>query len=220
MTSRAGRKSSRCDPAPAALGSVRHSARRGPNAFTLLEIILSLSILVLLAGVSIGVFWGTLAEAGTSENASRITSLLRSARADAANTGRRYRLSFDEQTSHPVVAVETDPLGEPGAFRPAAFWWADQAKLQAGVRVVLCERTGDSVFADESESASDPGRDRELKLDEVNFYPDGSSDSVRIVLANDDEEHPWAVEITLNGLDGTISTREIDTAEEPIEQEP
>ena len=175
---------------------------------------------MLLAGVSIGVFWGTLAEAGTSENASRITSLLRSARADAANTGRRYRLSFDEQTSHPVVAVETDPLGEPGTFTLAAFWWADQAKLQAGVRVVLCERTGDSVFADESASASDPGRDRELKLDEVNFYPDGSSDSVRIVLANDDEEHPWAVEITLNGLDGTISTREIDTAEEPIEQEP
>ena len=51
----------------------------------------------------------------------------------------------------------------------------------------------------------------------MTFYPDGTSDSARIVLAEDAEDHPWAVEITLNGVDGTIQMREIDTEEEPIE---
>lgn len=195
----------------------RAPAQPRPAAFTLVEIVLSLSILALLAGVSISVFWGTLAEARTKENANRIRSLLLSARADAANAGRRYRLSFDEETRQPTLSVEPDPLAKPGVFLPCDLWWVRQAELQAGVRVAVCERIGDSVFADESEGAAKSQRDRDSVLEEVNFYPDGSSDSARIVLANDDEHHPWAVEITLNGLDGTITTREIDTEEEPIE---
>ena len=204
-----------------ALGSDQWPAQRpgggSAAAFTLLEIVLSVSLLVLLASVSIGVFWGTLAEAGTKENANRITSLLRSARAEAANTGRRYRLSFDEETGQPTVGVELSPLAEPGAFKPCNVWWVERARLADGVQVALCQRTGDSVFADESGPAGESARDGRAPLEEVNFYPDGSSDSARIVLANEDEDHPWAVEITLNGVDGTIATREIDIEEEPIE---
>ncbi len=178
---------------------------------------LSLGLLVLLAGVTIGVFWGVLGETRTQESANRMSALLRIARAEAANAGRRFRLSFDEQTGQPVVSIEADPLAAPGAFQPYASWWARQGQLQEGTRVALCRRTGDSAFLEDSQASEGPRSKDEAALEEIHFYTDGSSDSARIVLTNDDEEHPWAVEITLNGLDGTIATREIDTAVEPIE---
>jgi len=218
MTSRAGRKRR----APDRAGADRPSAlaptgRTGPTGFTLLEVILSVGLLVMLAGIAIGVFWGTLSQASTQENANRITALLRSARAEAANTGLRYRLSFDEETSQPMLSVEADPLGVPGGFAACQAWWAEDARLQEGVRVLLCERLSETAFAQDSAGWPESEDRKDQVLSNVDFYPDGSSDSVRIVLGNDDEEHPWAAEITLNGVDGTIEAREIDLEEEPLE---
>ena len=176
-----------------------------------------MTLLVLLASVTIGALWGTLAKAGRNENVNRITSLLRSVRAEAANRGRRFQLTFDEEARRPIVSVEDDPFGQPGVFTPYNAWWAERAQLQEGVRVVLCQRTGDSAFADGGEHVRGPGDGGRSDLSALNFHPDGASDSARIILADSDEDRPWAVEITLNGVDGSISTREIDTEEEPIE---
>ena len=216
MTSRAGLTTRRNDVDSPSGEARRHSARLAPRAFTLLELILSLSLLMLLAGAAIGTFWGTLSATKTQANADRICSLLRATRAEAANTGRRFQISFDAETRQPVVAIEEDPLGEPGVFSPCKAWWAEGVELMEGVRVVLCHRTGDSAFTDAGQPTRAPGKGDD-SLSSLTFWPDGSSDSARIVLANDDEDHPWVVEITLNGVDGTIATRQIDTEEEPIE---
>jgi len=193
------------------------SSAASAGGFTLLELLLSVTLLAMLALVSIGVWWGTLAEADTRENINRITSLLRSARAEAARAGRRCRLTFDEQTGQPLLTVETDPLADPGIFQKRRPWWVKQAQLQAGVRVLTCRRVGDSAFARCGRPESSAGEDDQAAFDELDFYPDGTSDSARIVLTNNDEEKPWTVEITLNGLDGAITAREIDPEAEPIE---
>ena len=195
-------------------------ARPVRGGFTLLEIVLVLSLLVLLAGLTLTSYLGTLESLRISEHATRMAALLRAARAEAAITGRRFRLSFDPETTQPIVAFEPDALAEPGTFVPYNVWWVKQARLEEGIRVLECRRTGASDFV-EAGADTPSAREDEAELAEVTFYPDGSSDSVRIVLTSDDEDRPWYAEVTLNGVDGTIHTREFDPEaedEEPIEE--
>ena len=178
--------------------------------------VLALGLVLLLAGLVVGAFYGTLEFVQIKDTSSRFCALLRTARAEAANRGKRFRLGFEPETTQPQVSFEPDPLGQPGQFVNVQAWWVRAAELAAGVRVARCERTGVGAFADLD--ARRPGTDQaDSELAELTFYPDGSSDSARIVLTHDDEEHPWAVEITLNGVDGTLSTRQIDTQEELLE---
>ena len=192
------------------------AARATGAGFTLLEMILAMVLVVLLASLAVGSLFGTLASTRTKEHSSRIASLLRAARAEAANTACRLRLSFDPETTQPLLGIERDALGDPGVFEPLDTWWVRLATLSHGVRILLCERTGASDFV-EVGAETTGGGDDEAELAEVTFYPDGSSDSVRIVLGNDDEDRPWMVEVTLNGVDGSIKTRQID--EEEAEEE-
>ncbi len=185
--------------------------------FTLLEMVLAMVLVVLLASLAVGSLFGTLESMRTKEHSSRIASLLRAARAEAANTGCRLRLSFDPETTQPILSIERDALGDPGVFEPIDTWWVKLATLGNGVRVLLCERTGASDFVEVGAETTGGGDDGP-ELAEVTFYPDGSSDSVRIVLGNDDEDRPWKVEVTLNGVDGSIKTRQIDEEEAQEEE--
>ena len=186
--------------------------------FTLLEMVLAMVLVVLLASLAVGSLLGTLESMRTKEHSSRIASLLRAARAEAANTACRLRLSFDPETTQPLLGIERDALGDPGVFEPVDTWWVKLATLDSGVSVLLCERTGASDFVEVGAATTGGGGDEEPELAEVTFYPDGSSDSVRIVLGNDDEDRPWKVEVTLNGVDGSIKTRQIDEEEAQEEE--
>ncbi len=223
MTSEAGRKKrKRRKRIPDRAPSVRPSAAPGrwrtARSFTLLELLLAVTLLVLLAGMVIGSFYGTLEATRIEESTTRICSLLRTARAEAALTGRRLRLGFDADARTPLLSIEPDPLAEPNTFRPYPRWWVDQARLAGGVRVIACELTGASAYADLAADLGGSEGGDEPALAVITFTPDGGSDSARIVLASEDQDNPWAVEITLNGADGTIQTRPLDTEEEPIEQ--
>lgn len=200
----------RCDQTLTAAGATG-------AGFTLLEMVLAMVLVVLLASLAVGSLFGTLASMRTKEHSSRIASLLRAARAEAANTACRLRLSFDPETTQPLLGIERDALGDPGVFEPLDTWWVKLAALDHGVRILLCERTGASDFV-EVGAKTTGGGDDEPELAEVTFYPDGSSDSVRIVLGNDDEDRPWMVEVTLNGVDGSIKTRQIDEEEAQEEE--
>ena len=189
------------------------ATRAAGAGFTLLEMVLAMVLVVLLASLAVGGLLGTLESTRTKEHASRIASLLRAARAEAANSACRLRLSFDPETTQPLLGIERDPLGDPGVFEPVDNWWVRLASLDSGVRVLLCERTGASDFVEVGTETTGAADDEEPELAEVTFYPDGSSDSVRIVLGNDDEDRPWRVEVTLNGVDGSIKTRRIDEEE-------
>jgi len=202
----------------AALGLAGRGRRCAPG-LTLLEITLALGLVVMLLGVGIASFRGALDEVKISDSITRLSALLRSARAEAANTGRCYRLSFDVETGQPAMAVESDPLGAPGEFFVYSAWWVDRAELPAGVRLIRCELTGDAAWMAMAAAARRDGDD-ESSFADVTFYPDGSSDSATILLAEDADEPAWGVEIKLNGVDGTIHTRDIDTEEEPIEVTP
>ena len=187
---------------------------RAAGAFTLVEILLTLVIMVLIAGTVILSLGGTLQTARTRECAVRMAALLRAARAEAANAGRRFRLSFDSTSGQPGLTVERDPLGAPNVFEAFNTAWAEDARLEVGVRLASFRKLGDSAIQAADPFAIQAGEQPEA---EIMFLPDGSSDSARLVLASEDDNHPWAVEITLNGVDGTVTTRDMDPANEPME---
>jgi len=171
-----------------------------------MELVLVLLLMTILAGLAIAVFGGSLEATQVRESAERMTLLLRTARAEAANEGLRLRLAFDTETGQPALTVQPDPLGEPGTFTPYEGWWVEASQLQAGVYVARCDLTGPDAYYE-----TPPDEDETLA--QINFYPDGTSDSARILLARDGGEGVWAVEIILNGIDGTITQRPLDPEE-------
>lgn len=160
-------------------------------------------------GVSL---YGTLDSVRRKENAHRVASLLRSASAQACHAGRRYRVAFDPETYEPRVTWEPRPLEEPGTFVEAVHWWVERARLEPGIRVARCELTGPSDFAEVS-TDTPAAAGAENGLATITFYPDGTSDSARILLTDEDEEQPWHAEVTLNGVDGSVDTRRPDAEE-------
>ncbi len=186
------------------------------SGFTLLEIFLAVALLALLVGALVASFAGALQAGQVRENTTRISSLLRAARAEAALTGRRLRLRFDGETTQPIVEIEPDPLGEPNVFRPFQSWWVRQAQLTGGVRVLSCSLTGISAAAGVPRPAGEEGQS---ELATILFTPDGGSDSARIVVGTGEDEDAWAAEIVLNGADGSVQARELDLTEESVEPE-
>ncbi len=89
------------------------------SGFTLLEIFLVVVLLALLVGALVASFGGTLQAGQVRENTTRISSLLRAARAEAALTGRRLRLRFDGETTQPIVRSSRTRWASPTSSAPS-----------------------------------------------------------------------------------------------------
>lgn len=114
--------------------SIRPHPRRAP-AFTLIEILIALTLLGLLTVLA----WPTMQSRITSmelpESASRLQSLLYMTRSSAMMEHRRHRLRFEPGTQQPLVEYEPDPILSPGAFVEVPADWAREPVLQEDVQV-------------------------------------------------------------------------------------
>ncbi|HKQ49607.1 MAG TPA: prepilin-type N-terminal cleavage/methylation domain-containing protein [Phycisphaerae bacterium] len=126
-------------------GSTRRSLRAGQTAgrarpalrrgFTLLEVLLALSLFVLLAAMAWPLMQGQLVAAELPESASRLRSLLYMTRSSAMLEHRRHRVRFSPGEQQPVIEVEPDPIIEPGLWVPAYYDWAEEPALLADIEV-------------------------------------------------------------------------------------
>lgn len=174
------------------------SSRTRKAGFTLVELVLVLSVLALLAGVTAVNLGGFGRSQELSEGASRLETALRLTRADAAGEGRRIRLQPDAETGGMDVLWEPNPLTEPGEFRQYPCSW--RGYLPGGsVRVVSSRLTGDSRYRS---LWSDCGRgDASSDMEALTFYPDGTSDSAEIEL----EAPAGTAILKISGLTGVVS---------------
>ena len=164
-----------------------------------------LGLLVVVATAMVMAFGPWRETAEFDEGVGRFETLLRMARADAANTGRRVRLRFDAEIGTCRVLWEPDPLGEPGQFvdYTVATWTAETPNEL--LRVVRCVVT--DPIAPATSDAGGPGRqDEDDEMQALTFQPDGSSDSAEIELAPVDEDDQRRALVELNGMDNTITT--------------
>ena len=152
------------------------------------------------------------------EGTDRLATALRMARADAANLGRRIRLSFDVNDSGVIqltVLQEVDPLGAPGQFTDYACTWRDYISL-SGVQVERCDVLGTSIYQIANWSAtgdSSTAASGTTLPATITFEPDGSGDSVVIEIVSLDAADSRHGMIQLDGLTGIVTSRMLTTQE-------
>src|SRR5437016_5466525 len=107
------------NPGPRAFSS----QPRAIQGFTLIELLLALVLVLAMASAMVFSFSTLLGGTQLEEGAGQVESLIRFARAHAANSGRKVQLLFgEEKDSNSTggngirVAWEADPLGDPGTY--------------------------------------------------------------------------------------------------------
>lgn len=181
----------------------------GGAAFTLLELLLALAILITLAATFV-VSLAVLRDSGNlPEGALRFETLLTMARAEAAHSGRRLRLSFDGESGQVSILWEADPLGAPGVFSDySTCMWKEEIP-SSQVRVVRCDLSPDSMtWVSESQASTAPAA-----LSALTFYPDGSSDSALIELRDVNAANTDRAMLELDGTNGTVRTQFLSEAD-------
>ncbi len=204
------------------------------TGFTLIELVLTVVLLLLLAGAAVFNFNSAQRGAQLEEGAGQVESLFRFARAQAAGTGRRVLVRFGSgmpgvaatdstnavaEPSGIQVLWEPDPLTEPGKFVPLPEAAAFAEHLNELVRF---EATPPDPF---SGSTNDLSATVAIATDDaaaslttpesstggtngvpaaIVFYADGSSDSADFLLASVEPEDRRRVQLILAGLTGTV----------------
>jgi prepilin-type N-terminal cleavage/methylation domain-containing protein len=189
---------------------------RRPAGFTLLELMLALSVLLVLTGVMVYGFSGWQRTALLDEGAQRFATLLRMLRAESAMCGKRLRLAFTpagDATSGATIETlcEREPLDGPEAFTSyeGALWQAGSpAQL---VRVIRCRLTGPARYP--ASGAAAGGSPEGLAPPSIDFYPDGSSDSAIVYLVSVNAKDTRVAVVELNGHSGSASSRILTAAE-------
>lgn len=190
------------------------------SAFTLLELLLVLALVAMLVGVMVLSLPNLAGGRRLEREAERFATVLRLARADAANRSRRLRLTFDAETAQPAVVWEPEPLTAPGEFVDYTTVCTWRNLLQAdGIRVDRCTYSGPSRYRYVPDAASADGETMtETDLAPLTFEPDGSADSAVVHLVEADDPEGTLARIELNGVTGRVTSRVL-TPEELAELE-
>ncbi len=182
---------------------------RGGAAFTLIEILLAIAVLMVLLVVVVVNIGGWGKSQRLLEGVDRFETAIYMARADAANMGKKLRLSFtgDEDSGEfesggITVLIENDPLGAPGQFvQYTGCSWLHQ--LPTGmVRVNRSRLLGSSSY-----SRSEWTDDDDDEISPLTFYPDGSCDSAEIELSSTDPGDSRVMIVEVDGITGRVTTK-------------
>jgi prepilin-type N-terminal cleavage/methylation domain-containing protein len=192
------------------------SGPRAGNGFTLLELLLAITIVLLIASALVFNFSNLAQGSQLDEGTAKLETLMRFARAQAANSGRKVQLVFGSEatnlTSSPAGDVRTtwepDPLGRPGDFHDLteASWHTQEVNNRVQVESVQLFGTQTRPNTTTEESSDEFGADTAtLKPPPITFYPDGSSDSAEIILASRTREEEQRMAVRIAGITGSIS---------------
>ncbi|MFO1497704.1 MAG: GspH/FimT family pseudopilin [Verrucomicrobiota bacterium] len=199
--------------------SRRPIQRAAASGFTLLELLLVVVLVLTLAAALIFNFSTLLRGHQLEEGTTRLETLMRFARAQAANSGRKVQLVFNaESTNTPAATTgevratwEPDPLGQPGCFANLAEAQWHVHELNDLVQVESVKLLDASAACPASRSAEDEPEADEAdsfsirSMSPITFYPDGSSDSAEIIVSSRSVEEAQRMAVRLVGMTGAIS---------------
>ena len=198
----------------------RPHSNRASAGFSLLELLLVVGLVLMLASALVFNFSALMRSSQLEEGTTRLETLMRFARAQAANSGRKVQLVFNsESTNAPATTNvdiratwEPDPLGQPGCFTDLADaqWHVQEINDLVQVESVkLLDGTSTSPVptACPEEPLTDGTNSvaAAKPVAPITFYPDGSSDSAEIIVAARDPEEEQRMSVRLMGMTGSIS---------------
>jgi prepilin-type N-terminal cleavage/methylation domain-containing protein len=190
----------------------------GRDAFTLIEVLLTLSLMVVLASLSWPSLARPMANQALRSGADEVRTSWAKARVAAMSTGRTYVFHAPE-ADHYVVECHVAPeaAGEMSENELAAA--QGNSALDSGPRAAekhpLPQRVrfvgGKTVVDARDQSAavsSGPVSDAALsQVDPIFFYPDGTTSTARVQLQN---EYGRMMELSLRGLTGVATVSAIE----------
>ena len=213
-----------------------HQLPQRTRGFTLIEQLLTVVLMLLLLGAVVYNFSTAANGARLDEGAMQMESLFRFARAHAESTGKQVRILFPEAESGdnaetlvaeaPGTTVrvmwEADPAGAPGVFQdlPDAAGYVQSISELVSIQQVQpggqsVEPTAEAAAPEVEASEAPAGETSRSPFSVVNFYPDGTGDSVEIVLTSRDETDVRRITVRLAGLTGTIRRQAVADTTEP-----
>ena len=192
------------------------------SAFTLIEVLLALALVVALGAATWPVLQRPWAGHKLLNAADQVRAQWGKARVHAMSSGETvvFRYSPDgaryQTEAKPNEASAEAPLDDalagPGLFTAEeAALMCDERELPKGVTFLAAEVAEDSRSVAEDASA-EPIADREGEWSgPIYFFPDGTCTTARILLANEYED---CVEVALRGLTGVAKVSELRTVAE------
>src|SRR6476620_9957295 len=166
------------------------------SGFTLVELLLVVALILMLTSAVVFNFSSLLKGNQLEEGTTRLETLMRYARAQAANSGKKVQLVFGESTNSPAASTgevratwEPDPLRQPGCFSDLsdAQWHLQEVNDMVQVESVklLDSNAHDpaTITCPEDEEEDALSSTTSKPIGPITFYPDGSSDSAEIILA-------------------------------------
>jgi len=186
-------------------------------------LLLTLVVLMLLLSAVVMNFTGLQSSSQLDEGVEQFESLVRYARAHAANSGCRVRLTFEEVAGEGESAVplgnvfvtwEPDPLNKPGEFHPLVevaplletmlgFVEVDEVRPVGEEQPPAAERQPYGAaggVVDEQSYGFEP----------ITFYPDGSSDTAEVVFSARESAEERQVAVQIIGATGTVRRHAIE----------
>lgn len=194
--------------------------------YTLLELLLVVLLVLLFTGAAVMNVAPLAQGARLDEGVGQLETLLRFARAEAAQQGRRHQLQIQaaseaQPASRAAIAVrwEPEPLQDPGVFVQSQSTAALAQSVTEHVRIEhvrLIEPASPSAHPPAARDAWDmsapasepPGAPAFGAVEEwpsITFYPDGSSDSAEILVGSTDINDPRLMLVKWNGLSGSTA---------------
>lgn len=198
------------------------SGRTSGKAFTLVELLLVVVLVLLLLGAMVFNFSTLTAQTQLDEGATRLETVLRFARAYAASSGTPVQVILEDREDTNSVEVttavrvqwEADPVNEPGVFTPLREARPQVEGLGDSILVTeLYVVEGDlseldaTIFAADEMAAFEEEVFSEFALQSyppITFYPDGSSDSAEITLVSREPDDLRRLRLRLTGLTGVV----------------
>ncbi|MBN2508409.1 MAG: hypothetical protein JXQ71_17155 [Verrucomicrobia bacterium] len=209
--------------------------QRAGQGFTLLELLLATLLLMLLFGAVVFHFDVLQRGTGLDEAALQMEGLLHFARAHAAQTGRRVQIAFEEPVTEDfllalgglAVRWEPDPLDAPGVFKPLPQAVDYVARVTEAVMIESVHPLDVNGRERNADAMADGGDDVAFVFEDsfpvtppITFYPDGSSDSARIVVTPWDFDDPRRIELKLVGITGSVRRRILEPASDEFGEQP
>ena len=209
---------------------------RRREGYSLVELLLTVSLLMLFAGLAV-ISMDTLNQGSTfNEGATRFETMVRFAHAEAARIGHRVRIDFIQETNavdnlgtNPLSQVhlswEPNPTTEPDIFQDlsASRWGIDQ--VNDALRVADVHLMDDGADQADAPDDSQTGVDGQASLTSTNadfdnmmgvapvapsaitFNPDGSCDAAEITLVGLHPEEDHTVILRVDGATGVVTRR-------------
>jgi len=204
----------------------RQHTTRTLRGATLLELLLAAALVLGLSGAVVFCFNSLQRGAQLDEGAMRMESLIRFARAHAANSGKIVKVVFSPESAedgtpggtHVSVQVQADTSAGGTSFVELGETREHSESVNELVQVATVELQGPEnpaattaipppASADESAAAASP------VSAQITFYPDGSSDSAEIILTSRDTEDSRRVSLKLTGITGATRRQVLTEAE-------